>query len=444
MSETNSSSKVIVDDGSQSFAPKVMHVLDHSLPLHSGYAFRTHSLLRCQLNRGWEPLALTSPKQEKSWQQHSDQCETIDGIRYYRTGFYSQGWFSLDTELRSIASLDRRLRRLIAKEKPHLLHVHSPVVNALPAVRVARQLGIPVVYEIRAFWEDAAVDRGTYTERSLSYKSVRAVETWVCMQVAQVVVLCQGLKQDLISRGLPDCKLHIGANGISLEEFKSSAPDEEFRSRWGLQGKVVIGFLGSFYHYEGLVLLLEVFSVLARERRDLVLLLVGGGHMESELKGQSKLLGVEDRVVFPGRISHERVPGVYALLDALIYPRCSMRLTDMVTPLKPLEAMAMKRAVVASDVGGHRELIRDGETGILFRAGDAGSLKRSLQRALDDKPLIRQLTEQAYRWVCEERQWKKTTEVYHKVYDLAFGLIDFSRNQIVLTALLVAHCLAPD
>src|SRR5207244_2102255 len=138
--------------------------------------------------------------------------------------------------------------------------------------------------------------------------------------------------------------------------------------------------------------------------------------MEAELKGRARELGVSEGVIFPGRIPPARIPGVYGLADVLVYPRYAMRLTELVTPLKPLEAMAMRKALVASDVGGHRELIQDGRTGLLFRPGDADSLTVALERLLDDPGLRRKLEESGRAWVEAERSWARTTAPYEDVY----------------------------
>jgi glycosyltransferase involved in cell wall biosynthesis len=138
--------------------------------------------------------------------------------------------------------------------------------------------------------------------------------------------------------------------------------------------------------------------------------------MESELAQLISDQGLGSRVVIPGRIPHERVPGVYALIDVLAYPRYSMRLTELVTPLKPLEAMAMGKALVASDVGGHRELIRHGETGLLFKAGDETALAKQIIRLLVDHELGNTLQRQSRTWVQEHHSWERTAAVYRKIY----------------------------
>ena len=408
---------------------KILHILDHSLPLHSGYTFRSHNIFNAQRNRGWHPLIVTSPKHEESWKSPWEKQEQIGGFRYYRTGAVSHNGIPFEAEVGLIIALGKRIRKVAEREKPDILHAHSPVLNAIPALWVGRKLGIPVVYEIRAFWEDAAVDHGTYSEGFWKYKLTKSVETWVCRRSDQVAVLCNGLKNDLAKRGISSQKITPVFNGINPDDFKPCKPDPEYQKAWKLEGKKVIGFIGSFYRYEGLDLLINAFSHLtskppsfpASQLPSIVLLLVGGGEMEDALKAQVQRLGLEDKVIMPGRIPHDRIPGVYALVDILAYPRYSMRLTELVTPLKPLEAMAMGKALVASDIGGHRELIRHNETGILFQAGNVEAFSTALTHLLDDYALRQRLQSEGTAWVRKHHTWKKTTSVYDRVYAKATG-----------------------
>jgi PEP-CTERM/exosortase A-associated glycosyltransferase len=400
---------------------KILHILDHSLPLHSGYAFRTQSILEAQLSRDWQPVALTSPKHEDSWKKSTEGLEQIDGFRFYRSGATRKTAIPFSAELYLMRSLARRIEEVAKIEKPDVLHAHSPVLNAIPALRVGHKLGIPVVYEIRAFWEDAAVDHGTYPERSLKYKLVRSIETWTCRRAKQVAVLCNGLKRDLIKRGIPEEKLTVVANGINPADFQPCGTDQELADRWGISGKKVLGFIGSFYRYEGLDLLVSAFEKLSEKMDGLVLLLVGGGEMEDELRRQIERLRLSDRVILTGRIPHEKIPKVYSMIDVLVYPRYSMRLTELVTPLKPLEAMATGKALIASDIGGHRELINDGFNGLLFKPGDVTALVKTLQRVLEDLRLGNCLALQARDWVLENQTWRKTTECYSSIYKRALA-----------------------
>ncbi len=399
---------------------KILHILDHSLPLHSGYTFRSQNLFRAQRNMGYDPVVVTSPKHEENWTGEWAEKEEINGFTYYRTGATRQLPGPFTTEAWLMHVLSRRILDVAKIEKPDVIHAHSPVLNAVPALWAGRKLGVPVVYEIRAFWEDAAVDHGSYVEGSAKYRLTKWLETQVCKRVDHVGILCNGLKTDLISRGIPAEKITPIFNGVNADDFKPCSPDADYLRDWNLSGKKVIGFIGSFYRYEGLDLLIKSFARIAENQDDSVLLLVGGGEMAGELKTLVNSLGLTERVVMPGRIPHERVPGVYAMIDVLAYPRYSMRLTELVTPLKPMEAMAMGKVLVASDVGGHKELIKDGQTGILFKAGDEDALASTLLDLLTNQNKRELLQRQGLEWVREYQTWERTTTVYRDIYEKLF------------------------
>lgn len=394
---------------------RILHVLDHSIPLHSGYTFRTLSILREQRRLGWETFHLTSPKQIGCTAAE----EEIDGWRFYRTRDRSQGGVRIPAlkPLVVMRDLEERLLEVAKQVRPNVLHAHSPVLNALPALRVGARLGIPVVYEVRAFWEDAAVDHGSTTEGSLRYWLTRTLETRALRRAAHVFAICEGLRGDIVARGIPATKVTVIPNAVDIETFETGTkPDEALRSRLGLNNCTVFGFLGSFYAYEGLDLLLNALPRLVKRAPHVRLLLVGGGPQDMALRAQAQRLGITDRVVFTGRVPHQQVQQYYDLIDVLAYPRHSMRLTELVTPLKPLEAMAQGRLIVASDVGGHRELVRHGETGLLFRSGDVESLTEALLRVLFDAPLRARMRDAARRYVEDERTWKRSVGRYHDVF----------------------------
>ncbi len=405
----------------QTIPLKILHILDHSLPLHSGYAFRSLNICRGQLKRGWQPVMLTSPKHEESWNGPSEKEETIDGLHYYRTGAVPRSAWPLVTELRLVAATARRIYDIIEVERPDILHAHSPVLNAIPALWVGRRQGIPVVYEMRALWEDAAVDHGTYGPGSWKYKLVRFLETWVCRTAGRVTVICHGLEKDLVKRGIVPGKITVVPNGVDVDDFKDGPANDSHAEKWHLEGKRVIGFIGSFYRYEGLDLLVEAVAHLVRTRSDIVLLLTGGGETEADLKAQIKRLHLEEHVIMPGRISHDAVPGVYALVDILAYPRYPMRLTELVTPLKPLEAMAMGKAIVASDIGGHRELVQHLGNGLLFKGGSVRALVESLERLLDDDELRQALGKRAAALARQKYSWDMTLSGYVGLYSDLLG-----------------------
>lgn len=394
---------------------RILHVLDHSIPLHSGYTFRTLSILREQRRRGWETFQITSPKQGET----AASFEQLGDFGFYRTtvAVGTLARLPVGKELALMKRLESRLYEVAREIRPDIIHAHSPVLNAFPALKVARKLGIPVVYEIRAFWEDAAVDHGTTSEASLRYRATRRLETRAIRQVDHVFTICEGLRADIVARGIPDDKVTVIPNAVDVDSFQlGGIADEALKTQLGLTGGTVVGFIGSFYAYEGLDLLLDALPSIRLHLPDVRLLLVGGGPQEPALKEQAIRLGIADQVVFAGRVPHQEVPRYYDLIDVLAYPRHSMRLTELVTPLKPLEAMAQGRVLVASDVGGHRELIRDGQTGRLFQAGSASSLAGTILKLLGERELWPELRAAGRQYVETGRTWQNSVSRYADVY----------------------------
>lgn len=394
---------------------RVLHVLDHSVPLHSGYTFRTLAILREQRKFGWQTFHLTSPKHTATQAPE----ETVDGWHFYRTPAPDSGARLPGLgEIALMRQLERRLTEVAEAVKPQILHAHSPVLNAIPALRVGKRLGIPVVYEVRAFWEDAAVDHGTTTEGSLRYRLTRRLETRALRQAQHVFTICEGLRGDIAARGIPANKITVIPNAVDIDSFEPGGlPDEALRTRLGLGGATVVGFIGSFYAYEGLDLLLDALPALLQRCPELRVLLVGGGPQDEALRQQTQRLGLADKVVFTGRVPHAEVQRYYDLVDVLAYPRHSMRLTELVTPLKPLEAMAQGRLLVASDVGGHRELIRHGETGWLFKAGSTDALAGAVGQLLARRDQWPNLRRAGREFVERERNWPASVGRGRKVFE---------------------------
>jgi PEP-CTERM/exosortase A-associated glycosyltransferase len=378
--------------------------------------FRTRNILQQQRALGWETVHITGSKHLNPTGPEED----VDGFHFYRTqaakGFTSR--LPVLDQLAVVNTLSARLDEVVAKERPDILHAHSPSLNGLAALRVGHRHSLPVVYECRAFWEDAAVDHGTCKEGGLRYRITRALETRVFRQADAVTTICEGLRSDILARGVSPERLTVIPNAVDIELFNlHRQKDSSLVKRLGLENRQVLGFIGSFYAYEGLSLLIEAMPRVLAQMPDVRLLLVGGGHQESALQQQARNLGVENRVVFTGRVPHDQVQRYYDLVDILVYPRMPMRLTELVTPLKPLEAMAQGRMLIASDVGGHRELINDGVNGTLFRAGDPDSLVKAILMMLQHPDEWPGMQSAGREFVERERNWPASVARYKAVYE---------------------------
>lgn len=393
---------------------RILHILDHSIPLHSGYTFRTRAILHGQRALGWDTLHLTGTKQGPTNADFDD----VDGLRFYRTPAGALSKFPVLDQLDVIRGLRVRAEALMEEHRPDIVHAHSPALNGIAAISAARRFSLPVVYECRAFWEDAAADHGTSREGGLRYRLTRAMESYVFRNADALFTICEGLRTDIIKRGIAAKKVTVIPNAVDVEHFSfSGAPDETLRKQLGLGAGPILGFIGSFYAYEGLDVLIDALPSIHQHIPDLRVLLVGGGNEAEALKAQAQRLGVEGMVLFTGRIPHGEVPRYYSLIDLLVYPRKSMRLTELVTPLKPLEAMAQGKLVVASDVGGHRELIEDGRNGYLFKADDASALANCVRTALDVRDEWHDIRLRARDYVERERCWPVSVHNYVAVYE---------------------------
>lgn len=395
---------------------RVLHILDHSIPLQSGYSFRSLSIFNAQRSLGWETFHLTSAKHYGTRELE----EKIDGLLFYRTQPDALHRIPVLTQWGVVRSLRRRIKEIAGRHGIQLIHAHSPCLNGLAALHAGRELGIPVVYELRALWEDAAVDHGTTREGSLRYRVSRALETRVLRHADHVTCICEGLRSEVIARGIDPVRVTVVPNAVNIDRFPILGQrNPELERELHLVGSPVLGFIGSFYAYEGLDLLVEALPKVHMHIPEARLLLVGGGPQERALRMQAASLGIADKVIFTGRVPHGRVPDYSSLVDIFVFPRKSMRLTELVTPLKPLEAMAQGKPVVASDVGGHKELIQHGRTGLLFNHGSVEDLATRLVQALGAPATMKDVIGNARSFVEKERNWAVSVRNYQAAYELA-------------------------
>lgn len=383
--------------------------------------------MKAQISSGLTVAGVTGVRQNQHGFEAKSPIEEADDLLFFRTMGQVQGPSPV-REWREIAMLADRIEQVVKEWQPDVLHAHSPALNGMAALRVAQKTGLPFVYEIRAFWEDAAVGNGTGKEGSPRYWMTRQLENHVIAGADAVAVICEGLKSDLVSRGVIPEKITISPNGVDMELFGSSPVlDRSLQDELGLKGKTVLGFIGSFYDYEGLDDLIAAIPLLKISCPAVHLLLVGGGPMEDALKQQVETMGLQSSITFAGRVPHDQVEQYYGSMDVMVYPRKAMRLTDLVTPLKPLEAMAQGKIVAASDVGGHKELIVDGKTGTLFPAGDPNKIAEKLTDLLQNRDFWPQIIEDAHKFVEEDRNWSSNILRYAPIYQKLIALKQFER-----------------
>lgn len=385
--------------------------------------------MKAQIASGLEVAGVTGVRHSRNLPAGStppDSHEIIDGLDFFRTHGDATGPSPL-REWRETGLLAGRIAEVIEEWRPDVLHAHSPALNGLAGLRAAQRSNLPLLYEIRAFWEDASIGNGTGSRHSARYWMTRILENHVITGADAVAVICDGLRRDLLARGVvADDRLVVVPNGVDMALFGTPpARDDVLAAELGLDAgtaqRPVIGFIGSFYDYEGLDDLIAAMAHLAQRQPQAQLLLVGGGPMEAALKAQAASSPVAANMHFTGRVPHDQVERYYSLIDILAYPRKAMRLTDLVTPLKPLEAMAQNRLVAASDVGGHRELIEHGRTGTLFRADDPVDCARALGDLLENRDIWDARRAAARSFVETKRNWYSNVERYLPVYQKLLG-----------------------
>lgn len=394
---------------------KVLHVLDHSLPVTDGYSMRSHNIIRYQQRGGLSAVGLTSGKHGG----HQIDREIVEGVTYYRDSSASDGMLRavpLVADTLLMQALYVRITQVVRQESCDLIHVHSPVLNGLPALFVGRKLSLPVVYEMRALWEEGKIPSGQYRVMGIKPRVARGLETWLLRRVQAVTTICEGLKEEIVSRGVSAEKVRVFLNGVDTVRYCARPTNRSLKKSLGLEGCFVLGFIGSFYEWEGLDVLVRSLLELKVLLPHVRVLLVGGGEAEAGLKTLVESLGLASYVVFAGKVPNAAVSDYYSVIDVCVYPRPKNRLTDRVTPLKPLEAMAAEKVVLASDVGGHKELINDGRDGFLFSAGDHRDLAAKVQELNSRFDKLSAIGQQARQRVQGERNWESITSGYHALY----------------------------
>ncbi len=373
--------------------------------------------MREQHALGIETVQVTSSKHA-----HGGASEQVDGLQFYRTARSRLASFPVLDQYDVIHGLGARLRQVLTSNKFDLVHAHSPCLTGIAALRASRAFRLPFVYEVRAFWEDAAVDHGSLRPNGPRYRAQRVLETWVLRRAHAVVCICEGLQREIRGRGVRAEYVSVVPNAVDLHRFSPIGHrDAELAQRLGLASGPVIGFIGSLYRYEGVDLLLEAMTRLRHTWPALRLLIVGGGPEEIRLKAKIRDLRLQDCIFATGPVPHQDIARYYSLLDLLIYPRRRTRLTEMVTPLKPLEAMAQGKPVLASDIGGHRELIRHGENGLLFRPEDPEATASAIDRTLASPAALTAITAAARHYVEGERSWNRSVARYPGIYASAIA-----------------------
>lgn len=383
----------------------VLHLLTNSLPhTQSGYAQRSHSFLRAQSEDGFSVHAVTRigyPVQVG--RLGARDTDVVDGVTYHRLlpSTLPKGMAArLQKQAEEVLVLARRLR-------PEVIHTTTHFVNGLVAREVAASLGIPWVYEVRGQLADTwAASRPEEARASERYRLFRRREAEVAADADLVVTLGEAMRNEVLGTDLPPRKVMLLPNAVGEAFLDEPMASSDARATLGLVREgLVVGTVSSLVDYEGLDDLLRAIALLAPEYPSLRGLIVGDGASAPGLKALAADLGIADRVSFPGRVPRDLAPLYHQALDVFVVPRKDLPVTRTVTPLKPVEALASGRPVIASDLPALREIVAEGTTGAFFRPGDPGSLAGMLGSLLDDRNRREKLGRAGRRYVLAERTW---------------------------------------
>jgi glycosyltransferase involved in cell wall biosynthesis len=401
---------------------RVLHLAFASLPYHhSGYSVRSQSVAICQRAVGLDPVFATRAGFPRNIGVTGvPREEVVDGVRYYRLApdFQEDGFRD-----RLIAETARAAVPLIERLRPAAIQPASNHVQAQIALALAAPAGIPVVYEVRGFWEETWASHPWHDQQEAMltdhYRLTRETETRAMLASDAVVTLSGTMRQAIIERGCLPERVSVIPNAVDADQFTPVPRDEALASSLGIAPDApVIGCISSFNGYEGIRYLLEAAATLRSAGRQVRILLVGDGQEKQALVEAGQRLGLDDgTLIMPGRVPHEEVNRYYSIIDVFVVPRTASRVSQLVTPLKPYEAMAMERAVVVSDLPALREMVVPGETGMTFRAEDAADLADVIGGLLDDAALRLRLGRQGREWVLANRTWTNNGRLYRELYE---------------------------
>ena len=332
-----------------------------------------------------------------------------------------RGRWPILREASVVRLLKHKIETLMSAQRFDVIHAHSPSLCGLAAWKAIRFRNVAFVYEIRSFWEDSDLNHSHSLSRRLRYYSGRTLEGFVVRRADAVVGIARSILAELEARKVPRTKLYHAPNGVDIERFKPRIRDAALAAELGVDGIPTLGFLGTFFPWEGVPWLVSAAVRLRQKGVLFKLVIIGDGADATEVQTAIRVTGSSDYISFLGRVPNDQVERYYSIMDVVVYPRRSARITELVTPLKPLEAMALGKAILGSGVGGIRELIEPTITGMLFEPGNIEDFCQQAARLLQQPELRRTLGEQARLTVLTEGDWRNVARRYEIIYKAAIG-----------------------
>ncbi|WP_291730929.1 glycosyltransferase family 4 protein [Leisingera sp. F5] len=388
---------------------RAAYLLNYALPqVANGYTLRSQAIAAALQNHGVDLACLTRPgfPLDRSPTRAFRPADQVADVEYLHEALpVLEGFSGFSAYLAAAAdALETRLRAL----RPQAVIAASNFQIALPGLIAARRLGLPFCYEVRGFWEVTQLSADPGIEATLFFQLQYALECRTAAQADHVFTLAAPMQEELIQRGVSADKIILAPNGCDTAKFVPLPRNSALAARYEIPENVpVIGYIGSFVQYEGLDDLVRACSLLRQQGLDFRLLLAGSGPAEEDIRHAASDAGLEDWLILPGRIPHEEAAAHYSLIDITPFPRKPQPVTELVPPLKPLEAMAMEKAVVVSSVRPLADMVTDGETGIVFKKGDTEDLTRTLAQLIAGPALRIRLGKAGRKWVAQERSWSQ-------------------------------------
>ena len=400
---------------------KAMHFVAHSLPRADGYSIRTQYLAQGQQNLGLEPVVVTRPGFADGCPEALSFRENVDGIPHFHFDSAEYPFFRLARKFsRARAGLERLYandyyERVVKESAPcDLFHVHMQPGQVRHILPLSRSHNVPLIYEVRGVWEDTQVACGQLDAESAGYLKQQRAATAAADSADRLITISDGLRQDFIKRGIPSDKISVVPNGVDTSRFVPVARDTNLATRLGIKNQTVLGYISSIRQLEGLEYLVRAMPHILKSEDNCICLIVGDGEYSRVLKAVAEKLGLHEKIIFTGRVPHSEILAYYSLIDIFVVPRTKARVNNLVTPLKPLEAMSMAKALLVSGVGGLTELVTDQKTGLVFKPEDAEDLAAQALRLVRNPDLRRKLGDHARSYTVGERDWTRIVAHYQR------------------------------
>lgn len=394
---------------------KVLHILYQSLPQISGSSIRSRDILMSQAELGIQVIAVTSP-----FQPALQEEENINGIRYVRFAINrsetisdnQKSIFKRILRFFKIFSFYTKLKKVVVQESPDLLHAHAMFFCGIPALILGNKYKLPVVYEVRSLWMLSKTNKRKSLLAVLIEKILFKLELFVMAKADVVIAINENLKQVLIEGGICERKIHIIKNAVNTTLIKDL---KQKIKRTSDINRLNFGYIGTLTPHEGIDLLINAFRSFIHKNPNSNLFIYGTGIETKRIK--EKVIG-NSNIKFCGPISPDEVYNAFTNIDVIVNPRYKNKLTDAVTPLKPLEAMAYEKIVIGSDVGGIKELITNQVNGFLFSAGDVDELIKLMQEISEFNQIqLNNIKKVALEYVESEKSWSNNALKYENIYE---------------------------